>query len=546
MKRQIVFIIFIVLSGFAFSQTNEGQVHGNFQADVQYYNTDTMIGASAVPEKLLMNSYANINYTKGKFSAGARLESYLNTLQGFDARNNGLGIPYRYATFNSDELDVAVGNFYEQYGSGLLLRAYEDKGLGYDNAIDGIQVKYAPLKGIYLKGLIGKQRYYFDHGPGIVRGVDGEVNINELISFLAEKKTIVILGGSFVSKYQKDDDPIYILPENVAAGGGRLNVICGKFNVSGEYDYKINDPSSDNKYIYKPGEAILVNASFSQKGLGIYISAKRVDNMSFRSDRNANLNNLSINYIPAMTKNHVYSLAAMYPYASQPTGEVGGQAEVIYKIKKETKAGGKYGTTISVNFSRVNALKKYAPPDTSAIGVKGTLGYASNWYEADDDIYYQDFNFEINRKISKKFTVVLTYLNLIYNYDVIRGMAGHGKVFANVGIADVTFKIKPEHALRLEIQSLTTPHDNRDWAMGLLEYSIAPHWFFSVCDQYNYANKEKDKRVHYYSAAIGYTKNSHRIQLGYGRQREGVMCVGGVCRNVPAANGFTLAISSSF
>jgi len=37
------------------------------------------------------------------------------------------------------------------------------------------------LKGNYLKALAGKQRYYFDKGPGIVRGIDGEININELL-----------------------------------------------------------------------------------------------------------------------------------------------------------------------------------------------------------------------------------------------------------------------------------------------------------------------------------------------------------------------------
>lgn len=56
---------------------NFGEVHGNFQTDAQYYIPDSSIGADPAPEKMLMNAFANIIYTKGKFTAGIRYESYL-------------------------------------------------------------------------------------------------------------------------------------------------------------------------------------------------------------------------------------------------------------------------------------------------------------------------------------------------------------------------------------------------------------------------------------------------------------------------------------
>ena len=108
------------------SQNTAGEIHGNMQMDAQYYNPDSTIGAASVPEKMLMNGFANINYTKGNFSAGIRYESYLNTIQGFDPRYKGNGIPYRYAKYAVDELEVTAGNFYEQFGSGMVLRAYEE------------------------------------------------------------------------------------------------------------------------------------------------------------------------------------------------------------------------------------------------------------------------------------------------------------------------------------------------------------------------------------------------------------------------------------
>jgi len=80
----------------------------------------------------------------------------------------------------------------------------------------------------------------------------------------------------------------------------------------------------------------------------------------------------------------------------------------------------------------------------------------------------------------------------------------------------------------------------------LLEYTIAPRWFFSVGNQYNYGNPVQDKRLHYYNASMGYTHHSSRIALTLGRQREGIVCVGGICRYVPASSGLMLSITSSF
>jgi len=169
-KVYTIFILSVVLSPiFAKSQTiGGGQIHGNFQMDAQYYLKDSLIGAPNVPEKLLMNGFANIIYSNGNFNAGIRFESYQNAMLGFDPRYKGNGIPYRFASYTNDGLQVTVGNFYDQFGSGMVFRTYEERSLGYDNAMDGIHVKYKPYKGIELKGLIGNQRFFFDKGAGIV------------------------------------------------------------------------------------------------------------------------------------------------------------------------------------------------------------------------------------------------------------------------------------------------------------------------------------------------------------------------------------------
>ncbi len=520
-------------------------VHGNFQLDAQYYFKDSLIGAPEVPQKMLSNGFANFEFEKGNFAAGLRYESYLDPILGFDTRYQGSGIPFRYLRYNTGDLEVTAGSFYEQFGSGIVLRAYEERGLGYDNALDGFRVRYLPVKGITVKALIGRQRSFFTTGEGIVRGADLEWNINESCDSMADNKTQWILGGSFVSKYQKDQDPVFNLPENVGSAAGRISMYSGGWTAGAEYAYKVNDPSAANGYIFKDGQALLLNAGYTKAGFGALIGIKRIDNFSFRSDRNASGTNLMINYLPALTKNHTYSLAALYPYATQATGEFGFQAEVFFNLKAGSAMGGKYGTEVSINYSRAQAIDK-SVIDTTGNPDAIDLGYTSDFLKFGKEIYFEDFNVEINKKLSGKLKMSLMYMYLHYNKAVVEGRASEPTVYAHIGILELGYKISRKHNFRTEIQHLYSKQDKQNWAFLLAEYSIAPNWFIAAFDQYNYGNDNPDQRIHYYTGTIGYSRKSNRIMAGYGKQRAGIYCVGGVCRTVPASNGFLLSITSSF
>ncbi len=529
-----------------------GQLHGAFQFDGQYYYADSLIGATQAREKVLMNTYANFIYTRGDFSAGMRYEAYLNPLQGFLPEYEGQGIANRFLQYKNELMDVTVGNFYEQFGDGLALRTYWEPMLGVDNSIDGIRVGLTPKKGIYLKGIAGKQRLFWGLGAGIVRGIDGEIHLNELLdSLIGESKTKVIIGGSFVSKYEDPTNANLVLPANVGAYGGRINIIRGAINFKSEYIFKINDPSRDNNYNYRNGKGLLSTLNYAKKGLGISLGYKYVDNMSFRSERNEILTNATINFLPALTKPHTYNLAAtLYPFATQPTGEAAFQGEVSYKFKPKTALGGKYGTMVSGNVSLAYGLDTARIENDSTRRFYetnfGMMGFGRN-------AYFHDFNLEIRKKLNDKFKIVVMYINMFYNFSVVRGEPGHESLNAQIGVLDVNYKINKKHNLRGEFQLLMVDknsegelHDQGNWTTFLLEYTVSPHWFLAVLDQFNYDNPDDSKEIHYPYFTGGYTKGTNRIAIGYGKQRAGLFCVGGVCRAVPASNGFTLSITSTF
>lgn len=558
-------------------------IHGSFQIDAQYYEADSLIGAPKVPEKLLSNVFGNINYTRGKFSAGVRYEAYNNVRQGFLPSYKGEGVVNRYARYQTNLLDITIGNFYEQFGSGLMLRAYYEPGLLYDNSIDGARVISNPYKGFTFKGVIGKQRLFFGKGPGIVRGFDGELNVNELFdSLLGNKKTRVILGGSFVSKFQSDQDNNLILPENVGCYGGRINIIREGFNFNTEYAYKINDPSGDNNGSYKYGDALFSTISYAGKGFSLLLQGKRIDNMSYRSDRNEGLQNLLINYLPATTKQHSYTLLALNPYATQLKGEIGFMAEGQYKFKKGSPIGGKYGMEITLNYSQAHGLKQYGVSDSSThmtyYNTKWDFAELSNAQEKRLDStvngvnyytnlgsfsknhkYYHDFFIEINKKFSKKVKATFIYANQFYNRNIIQfnaSNAGFKNLRTQIGVIDITYKYKSSSSIRFEFQGMFTEDQKvetnsnliakGDWATGMIEWWPNGHLFIAIFDQWNYGNPNEKLRIHYYLGTIGYNEGPHRISLSYGKQSAGIFCVGGVCRVVPASNGITLSITSSF
>ena len=66
-KITYTFIVsFLALNSFA--QNNSGEIHGNFDLNMQSYQEDELIGAQAADEIILNNAYLNINYTKGDFA----------------------------------------------------------------------------------------------------------------------------------------------------------------------------------------------------------------------------------------------------------------------------------------------------------------------------------------------------------------------------------------------------------------------------------------------------------------------------------------------
>ncbi len=531
----------------AHAQDNKIQFSGSIQSDVLLPEEDEKIGTEDYSEWGLTNTFVELNATSKYVDAGARLEYLEHPLPGFEKDYAGWGVPYFYVKGKYKNAELTLGNFYEQFGSGFILRTYEERSLGIDNSLRGGRLVYKPFKGVTVKALGGQQRRYWDYNDSWVMGGDVELNIDQWSKKMQESGTYLTLGASIVDKYEEDE---YImvdathrlnLPTNVLAYDLRANLQTGNWNILAEYAQKSQDPNEINDYIYRKGYVAMLSTSYSKSGMSMLVQAKRSDNMGYRSMRRLPLsaqNTSYINHLPAFTLDHTYTLAAHYPYATNPDGEWAYQAELTYNFKRRTLLGGKYGTKVKVNFSHVHSIEQN--PHTLNDMVQGSDGYGSAFWKWGDSKFYQDFNVQIEKKLSKDFKLNLMYMNQYYNKTAVEGHGG--MIHSDIFVAEGKYKLNNKLTLRGEAQYLSTKDDQGDWAFGLLELSFLPNWMFTVSDEWNCGETD----LHYYNASVTFTKNAHRLQLGYARTREGFNCSGGVCRWIPASKGVTLSYNYNF
>lgn len=522
------------------SGDNKVTVTGSIQSDILIPQDDDKIGTEKIDEWAVTNTYAEAHLTSKYVDAGARFEFLKHPMPGFrtDKDFQGWGVPYFYIKGKYKNVELTAGNFYEQFGSGFILRTYEERSLGIDNSLLGGRIVYRPFKGVTVKALSGKQRRYWAHNNSWVSGGDVELNLDQWFKGLGNSGTYLTLGASFINKHESEDDIMadathkLNLPQNVNAFDVRANLQKGNFSLLAEYAQKTQDPTFENGYIYRKGYAAMLSTSYSQRGISVLLQAKRSDNMypfmSRRSEAGI-LGPSRINHLPAFTMDQTYALAALYPYATQG-GEWAYQAEIGYKFK------GKRAPSIKLNYSYVNSIARNIKDG----GVAGSDGYGSAFWKWGDQMHYQDLNIQYEQKLSRKFKLNLMFMNQFYNQTVVEGHGG--MIHSNIYIAEGKYRFNKTFTLRGEAQYLHTDDDEGDWMYGLLELSIMPKWMITISDMYN--SGETD--IHYYQGYVTFNTGSHRVQLGYGRTRAGFNCSGGVCRYVPASKGLTLSYNYNF
>lgn len=535
-----------------------GRVFGSFESNSQWYLNDKERNIQHPEDPIRSNNYLLVNYQYKKWTAGVQVEAYEpNALLNFNPGFKGTDLGLYFVSYKSTKFEATAGYFYEQFGSGLLLRAWEDRALGINTALRGGKIIFRPSDNARFTALYGRQRTGFDISNGDIYGFDSEFNLSKLFSF---EESDLSFGATYVGRYEKVNIPDPNFEELTNAFAGRLNFIHGGFYASTEYNYKQKDAIIDlqntiNNDFVKPGSALLLNLGYSKEGLGVDATFRRLENMSFLSEReptivdatstSLNYNDKVLNFTPALTKQHHSNLANIYVYQAQArvdfqsneimkAGETGGQIDIFYDFAPETSIGGKYGTNVALNFS-----SWYNLPGTYRLS---PADYDTKFFGVGEK-YYSDYNIEIKKKLSEKWHTGFNYINQFYNKQWLQGGE---KVNANIIVAEATYNFTENKSIRVEGEHMWADADFKNWAGGTVELNINDKYSLYVWDIVNYGNDDKNRQNHYYNVGGAYRIGASRIALNYGRQRGGLVCVGGVCRFVPESTGFSLSLSTAF
>ena len=524
--------------------SEKGYVTGSFESNSNYYVKDSKTGAEYPDDHFGSNNYLKLDYYRGKFSAGIQAEGYLPAIVGHPENLNKVRPTNFYASWTDDSFSITAGSFYDQFGSGLLLRAWEDRALGINNALLGARFTYNYQNYIRFKAIWGQPRFGMGYTSTQVRGADLALSLSDMFRW---DSALLSLEGSALSKYEKfaEGESLELQEAGIkpATNGYslRVNAEVAGFFLKGEYvgsgKKHFTNPyyatgESSKRYLKKDGNAQLIELGYNGYGLGVNASFRRLEWMESKIQSGSNLTSNLMNYVPGMCAQYTYLLSNLHPYSPEigriipgasnfiNSGEIGGQIDVFYNFRKRSALGGKRGLKIHGNFSTYYTIAE-----------EGTVKGGS--------LLYRNFNVDVEKRFTGKFKGQFLYS--LQEYNPTYGMDDEMLV-SNIFVADLLYKWSDDLSTRLELQYLASKDDSKDWMAALLEVNFAPKWSAWGSDMYNHG----DSKTHYYNVGLSYTKSRTRVSLGYGRYRQGFLCSGGVCRVMPAYTGANFSVLTSF
>ena len=545
-KQVLFFIGFLFFCQILYAQETTSRFSGNLQADASFFMRDSAIGAINTPQydhQLYgANSWLQLNYSNWGFDLGMRFDLFNNSnLLNPNGSYTAQGIGRWFIKKKVKKLGIEVGYLYDQIGTGIVFRAYEQRALALDNALYGVKLSYDIAEEWKIKAFTGKQKRQFDTYEAILRGI----NIDGFLTSSKEGSSWSLAPGFAVVGRTLSDETVntivntistYSVVDSIGAKYSTYAVTLYNTLTLGDFSWYVEgayksaeqyfDPNaiktsrtgdtSLGKLVFNSGSVLYTSLGYANNGWGITLDAKRTHRFSMRNTPFVTGNQGVINFLPAMTRVNTYRLTARYSPATQELGEAAIQADISYAPSRKWR--------FNVNFSNI----------TSGLG-------------STDSLLYREVFTKVAYKYKRKWSLVGGIQFQQYNQEVYEFKPGVPLVTTIVPYTEFLYRFTRKKSLRFEAQYMNTDEDLGGWIFALVELNFAPHWSFSVSDMYNYnPSKDGDSAIHYPRFDVFYTNGANRFSLSYIKQVQGIVCAGGVCRLEPAFSGVRATVSSTF
>lgn len=531
MKRLICYGLLLTLLSHAANAQDNGNLSGDLMANVNFYQRDSSINAANNPlyDNYLSGGEAwlSLRYNYKGFTAFVRMDAFHNSnLYNPSQALTGFGIGAWSLSKDIGSLSITGGYIYDQIGSGILFRAYEDRGLLIDNALVGLRLRYQVNDHISLKAFTGQQKNVAtitSRYEPIIKGfnAEGDFDLGKAHitpGFGALNRTLdannmgVIVSNINALPLADRFEPRF----NMYAFTVYNTLTAGDFSWYVEGAYKTHEAIvKDNTLKDLSGNVIYSTLGFAKKGIAINLNGKRTENFSMRTSPTEILTHGVLNWQPVVARIRPQRLIARYSPASQDLSELALGGDILLAPND--------ATSITLNYTHINTLE--------------------------DVELYREIYGEIEYRTKDKWIIDGGLQILEYNQELYQQKPGVPLFKAITPFTEITYRINDKRSLRGELEYMSTKQDYGGWLFALLEYNIAPRWSFAVSDMWNNTpNKDvvHNDGKHYYNVFVAYSQGPHRFTAQYVRQVEGINCTGGVCRYEPAFSGVKLGITSSF
>jgi len=536
-----IFLSFLIAGGIVNGAAAQGTLSGDLQMNLNSFIRDESIHASDNPlyDKYMSGgeSWLSLRYNYKGFTAFARLDAFHNS--NLKTPTQGLSA-YGIGAFSLSKeiqgLTITGGYIYDQIGSGILFRAYEDRGLLIDNALVGIHLKYKLADNITVKAFTGQQKQLVDGNvtgryKPIIKGFNAEGDFNAgdklrlspgfgVLNRTLDDNSFGIVKSNVLNQPVGDQ---FVPRYNMYAFTGYNTLTYGDFSWYVEGAYKTHEAikapnevtQAQDYYFDRSGTVFYSTLGFARKGIAVNLTGKRTENFVMRTSPVETILEGMLNWQPVVARLRPQRLIARYTPASQDVSEMAGGADVLISPKENLD--------ITLNYTHINKL--------------------------DNVKLYREVYGEVEYRSAEKWIVIGGAQYLYYNQGVYQQK--HKDVTAVTPFAEVTYRITPKKSIRVEAEYQHTEDDFGSWAYLLLEYNIAPHWSFTAADMYNVEPRDGGVKTggsgqHYPYLFVAYSKGPHRVTLAYVKQTEGINCSGGVCRYEPAFSGVRAGITTTF
>lgn len=536
---------------------NTPVIYGSLQTNANFFIRDSLIGAANIPQydRQLFgaDSWLNLNYSNWGFDFAFRFDLFnnsnlLNPTDSYTDEGIGMWSIHR----DIDKLGISVGYLYDQIGSGLIFRAFEERPLLIDNALYGVRLEYRLNDSWRIKGFTGRQKQQFDTYQSVVRGL----TIDGFLSGGNDETPWTMAPGIGIVARTLDDPSMNNLvatlntypaeeafvPKYNAYAFSAFNTLSkGRFSWYAETAFKsrdvINDPFAvaviagdtlqGTRYRNRTGSILYTTLSYAAPGFGITLEAKRTANFAFRTRPQEQINRGIINFLPPLTRMNTFRLTGRYNAAPQEIGELALQADF-----------------------------QYAPTDRLNFNLN-----LANITRLNDELLYREMYLE-GQYQGDNGHLILGLQRQSYNQEVYEFKPGVGTLHTWTPFGEWERQLNPRQSLRFEAQAMLMSRDPQtdqrqdygNWLFALIEFHASPAWSFALSDMYNNdpgrsspsdANGQKEA-LHYPRVDVFYNAGAHIFSLSYVKQVEGVVCTGGICRLEPAFSGIKFTLNSSF